>query len=702
MRGSMLARKPRGNVESKSFVLAGGLNLVDAPLTIPRGMCLSAVNYELLTTDGYHRVDGFERFDGQDSPSEATYWILNYDNGVGAISEGDIVTGLSSGETGKALIDQVGTVAAGYLVLTNVGSVGFTDGEDLQVSAVTKADADGTEDVRGASTPALDATYVQDAIETQRALVLAVGAGDGSGKIRGVHVFLGDTYAFRDNAAATACLMYKNSTAGWVLQALGNRLPFTDAGAGVAYVEGETITGTTSSATAVIARVVLQSGAWGVDAVGYLIIGDVTNGPFQAEATTGSVAGAVPIDSAEVANTLSAGGRFEFVNDNFFGSTATQRMYGVDGVSPAFEFDGTTFVPILTGNVVDIPFHLETNEFHLHLSFANGSLQNSATGNPYIWAGGGAAEIGVGQEIVGLLKEVGGAMAVICRNRTFALHGKNTVANPWDLKVVDNEAGGIEWSIQRLGRTRYLDDRGFVSLEAVFEFGDFSTATFSQVIEPLTTLKKGLVTSSIIVKDKTQYRTFFSDGTAIIATFKDKQLSGFTTMLYEESDGTRIPVEVTANGEDDTGKEILFFGSDNGFVYQMDKGTSFDGNPVDAIFVLVYTNLGSPSYNKQFKKITIEATGSTTVSYAIRLDYASANVPAGITLTDAILSSASLWDQFFWNLDEWNSEDVSLIEGNLEGVGRTVGLQIASSGTYSQPHTLFSVTYHYIMRKLVR
>ena len=214
---------------------------------------------------------------------------------------------------------------------------------------IATAVADGSTTQRGAATSTLDATYNQDSIETARALIGKVGAADGSGPIRGTHTYMGDQYAFRDNAAATACLMYKATSAGFVKQELGNRLPFTDAGAGVAYVEGEVITGTTSLATATILRVVLQSGTWGTDAVGYLIIGDVTGGPFQAEATTGSIAGAVPIDSAEVANTMEPGGRYECANDNFFGSTFTLRMYGVNGVSEAFEWDGTVLVPIITG-----------------------------------------------------------------------------------------------------------------------------------------------------------------------------------------------------------------------------------------------------------------------------------------------------------------------------------------------------------------
>jgi hypothetical protein len=567
--------------------------------------------------------------------------------------------------------------------------------------------ADGSTTQRGADTATLDTLYLQDSIETARALIGAVGADDGSGPIRGTHEYMGDQYAFRDNAAATACLMYKESTSGWVLQDQGNRLPYLDAGAGVEYVEGETITGTTSGASAVIKRVVrsISTYDWGeAGNYGYLIIGDVTGGPFQAEDTTGSIAGAIPITSAEAANTMAAGGRYEFANDNFFGSTRTQRMYGVNGVSEAFEWDGTVFVPIITGNVIDTPSHVAINEFHLQLVFPNGSLQNSATGTPYIWAGGGAQEIGVGHEMVGLVKEVGQVLIILCRERTFGLYGKNTTASPWDLRPITEESGGIEWTMQRLGKTRYLDDRGFMSLEAVQEFGDFSDSAYSQIIEPLVTAQKINAISSIIVKNKHQLRTFFSDGTAIIATFDNKQLAGFTAMVYQNDAGVSLPVLCTSNGEDSNGAEILFFGSNDGYLYQMDSGTSFDGSAVDATLVLSYTNQGLPAYDKNYKKVTIEADGSsgTTITYSTSYDYASGREPTGISQSKVIEAGGSYWDNAIWDEFSWAAEDITQIEGGLDGSARSISLQISSSSTYTVPHTLYAVTFHYIKRKLVR
>lgn len=127
MRRSSRARRPNDKVVPKYFALKGGLNLVDAPITMPNGMVLAAVNYELLSREGYRRIDGFERFDGQPSPSEASYWILNFDAGsIAEPEDNGLCTGVTSGATGDLLTKVVtagtwaGNDAEGYFVLGNV------------------------------------------------------------------------------------------------------------------------------------------------------------------------------------------------------------------------------------------------------------------------------------------------------------------------------------------------------------------------------------------------------------------------------------------------------------------------------------------------------------------------------------------------------------------------------------------------------
>lgn len=562
---------------------------------------------------------------------------------------------------------------------------------------IATATADGTQVPRGAATSDLDLTYLLSARETQRALIAKVGAADGSGNVRGVNVFSGDTYAFRDNASATKCLMWKATTAGWVQQDLANAVEFSASTAEL--VEGGTLT--QGGATATILRVAVESGSWATSAAGTIVIGDVTGGPFSAGVATDGATGSCTLTGAETANTLEPGGRFEFENYNFYANADRFRMYGVDGVSRGFEWDGSVFVPINTGNTIDTPKHLVVNQNCLFYSFAGGSLQRSDAGLPYEWASG--SEYGTGDELTGIFEETGSVLGIVTRNKTMALYDGATSSEV--LKTISSEVGGLEWTFQRIGSQKYLDDRGITQLSSTDRFGDFLAATLSQLIEPLINQKKPLVIASIINKTKNQYRLFFSDGTGIDMTLNGAKLTGFTTRAYSNpDDGSVLPINVVVNGEDPAGAEVLFFGSDTGYLYQMDKGVSMDGAAIDASLTLAYNNIKSPSYNKQYKKLTLEVDGSvgTTISYNPLFDYSSGQSPLDITQQQSFDAAGGIWDISVWDAFTWAGEDVSQVEGNISGIGRNIALQIFSSSNSANPHTLYGITYHYKYRRLVR
>src|SRR5690606_6102839 len=143
--------------------------------------------------------------------------------------------------------------------------------------------------------------------------------------------------------------------------------------------EGDDIEGGSSGAKAKVKRIIIQSGSWqGGDAAGFLVLSGVT-GTFQAEMldVDGGASDVATIAADAAAITLPAGGRYEFVNHNFYGASNLLRMYGCNGAGNAFEWDGETFVPIHTGMTDDKPKHIAVHKNHLFLSFAGGSVQHS-------------------------------------------------------------------------------------------------------------------------------------------------------------------------------------------------------------------------------------------------------------------------------------------------------------------------------------
>lgn len=689
------------NQITDSFLLGGGLDLTTPAIVKRPGVLIGSINHEP-ALGGYRRIGGFERVDGQPAPSAASYWVLNFITGTAAIAEGSVVTGLTSGATGKALIAGVvtsgtygGGNAAGYLVLTAVSGT-FQNGENLQVAAVTKCVASGTATNLGASNDTDNTTWLRDAIDTARALI---GAVPGSGALRGGWVYNGVRYAFRDNAGVTAVDMYKSTASGWSLVALGRSLAFTSGGTYV-IAEGNTITGATSAATAVITRVVLTSGTWaGGDAAGRLIFASQA-GTFQAEnLNVGANLNVATIAGNSAAITLPLGGRYEFRNHNFGGGTNTYRMYGVNGVGTGFEFDGTVFVPIVTGMIQDTPTHIEVNHDHLIYSFTGGSMQHSGVGNPYVWTPLlGAAEIGIGDNITGMLSGVAQTMAIYGRNSTSVLYG--TSSADWQLQDVSREAGAVEWTLQHLNTPVYYDDGGVRSLSATQRYGDFQSSTLSFAIQPLLDAKRtrGVnPVASIRSKRKNQYRLFFSDGTGIVMDMSAKA-PAFCPVNYGKV------MSFCNAAEDSDGSEVLLFGSSDGYLYEMDSGTSFDGAVIEAYVRLAFSSSGAPYTEKRYHgaAIEVDAANGTVIYGSAEFDYANPDAPSSIETAITMSGSGGFWNEMIWNEFVWSSQVVGQMYMDIDGLGSNISLAIYSSLVYDAPYTISGVTYRFSPRKMQR
>lgn len=690
--------------QTRYFGLGGegvGLDLVTPPIERRPNAAYGGRNY-MPRPEGYVRFKGFERFDGRPLASAASYWVLNFDAGTATIAEGATVTGAASGATGKALIAMVvesgsfgSSNAAGYLVLTTVSGT-FQDNENLQVTAVTKCVANGTATERGALTDANDTTWIRDAIETARALTSTV---TGSGVIRGGFTLGSTKYVFRNNAGGTACVLYKSTTSGWTAVDLGREVSFTSGGTYV-IAEGDTITGAISGATATVKRVIVTSGSFaGGDAAGRLILASQT-GTFQAEnLNVGATLNVATIAGNSSAITLSPSGRFETVRYNFRGSSFTARIYGCDGVNKAFEFDGTTFVPIVTGMTTDTPDHIAAHLNYLVLSFPGGSVQFSSLGDPYTWSvTTGAGEIGIGDEVTGLLGEYKGTLVIFSRNRIGALFGP--ILSEATLETISNETGAIEWSVQQMVQPIWLDDRGIRNLAATQAYGDFEAGTMSRKIKPLLDQKRkagATVTASVRVREFNEYLLFFDDDTGIVMNLSGKE-PAFMPLDFG------MTVNAAWSAEDSSGNEEVYFSSDNGYVYKLNSDTSFDGSELSAAVRLGFDHLGSPKVNKRFHKLSLEVNAGPNASIRVHADYSYGNpdIPALVAQDFTVRGGGGYYNQAVWNDFYWSAQVEGLAEAHIEGLGTNISPAFYSYSTYEDPHTLHGLTISHSVRGLQR
>lgn len=685
----MPGMKADARVDSHFIQLKGGLDEVSAATLVREGYLIAAQNYEIDSINGgYARINGYERFDGQASPSDANYWQLSV-NVTGAIVAGDTVSGATA--SGVVL-----ATATNLLVLADVTGT-FVNGENLLVGGTVQGTAASTASLNSATDAATDAAYSLLAANNQRDKILVV---PGAGPILGVWLYNDVVYAWRNDALSpTKSVMYQATASGWQAVPMYKEIAFNTGL--VKPAEGATLYGNTSTATGTVKRVITRTGSWGSNAQGYIVI-EVTSGTFQSAETLKLTngAGAVQCTSASVASDVSfqPNGSFEFVNYNFTGSSSNFRMYGCDGKNPAFEFDGTILCFIRTGMTVDTPTHITAHNNYLFLSFKS-SVQNSGVGDPYSWSLlTGASEIGAGEEITNLLSQPGNsgtsALSIFTKTSTKTLYGKTP--SDWRLEKASPTTGGIAKTAQYIGAAFALAERGIQHIASTDRFGDFQFSTITGLIQPTINRLANNASASTVYKERNQYRIFYTNGVGLaITVLGDKPIG--TMLVYYAN-----PVTCYVTGNKYDGEEYSWFGSDDGYVYQDNKGNNFDGQNIEAWLRLPFHHFGSPRHIKTFRRATLDliAKGYSGFSVGHELNGGSSDAEPGVT--EPYSAQGGYWDQFSWDSFTWDAAAVLSPVYCMYGTEKNISLIFYSDSNLYATHSIQGVHFDYTVRRLAR
>jgi hypothetical protein len=469
------------------FPLGGGLDLITPAIAQKPGSAIAAINYEP-SLNGYRRVEGYERFDGRQSPTDAQYWQLNFTAGTIIITKGTTLVGATSGATGVALADAVltsgtwgsgdgvgyvgvgaitGTFLNGELLNANPAALALEDGTDFTLEdGVTTLDLEGTGGAARVSgtqqflTSPDDTTarvWQAQATENARALIQKV---PGEGNVLGVWALNGTIYAFRNAVGGSRSGDVEKLIVGWAAVPLGYTLDFTSGGTtsnqrGRRHHRRDLGPDRDRPPHGHPIRLVERRDGGGL----YRHRVRVGRVHRWRDVNVGASLNLATLTADKVAITLPAGGRYEFVNHNFYGATATKRMYGCNGVGRAFEFDGATFAPIRSGMADDRPHRIAEHKEHLWLGFPGGAFQNSSIGQPLDWSAvTGAAAYGMGDEITDFISNNAGVLTVLAANKVASVYGSS--AADFQVVTLSSESGALAHTADRMGEPIYMDHRG--------------------------------------------------------------------------------------------------------------------------------------------------------------------------------------------------------------------------------------------------
>lgn len=697
-------KKRFAKVDETFFPLAGGLDLLTPAISMPPGRTFDCVNYEPEISGGYRRIDGYERFDGHPSPTENAKYVTVKATLTATVAIDAMIVGSLSGTTGK-LVGMVTFPAYTLLIISGVDATTGTyfTSESLKVGAAVVGMV--IEDSMQASDAEEDADYTLLAANDIRRAILPV---PGSGPIRGVFSLADDVYAFRDNENATAQQLWKASPTGWIPINYGKEIQYI--GGSIEVQIGQTIT-SPSGASGMVGYVTKRTGTWntGADpkAEGTILFtfgsvtGNWTIGENIIQAGVICAQAGTPVTNI----TRLPGGKLEIIKHAYGIRTGNQVIYGADGVNSAFEFSGPFFVPIRTGMFTDTPEHIAEHLNHLFLSYGP-SIQFSSVNNPYSWTVVlGAGEFTAGDKVSGMLSMTGNnqanAMAVFTKSKVSMLYGSGLTN--FRLQNSVSNVGYSPYTIQPISGTAFgLTARGMQTLEATQVFGDFTFSSISGQIQPIINRLRGLESCSIVLKNKNQYRVYYGDsvGTCLAVGLTGEKVSGIMPLNYGR------PVRCTWNETFSNGKERTFFGSDDGYVYEDNKGTSFDGQPIESWLRLVFNHGKSPGMRKRYRRAVLEARVESfcKVNFSYDLGYGNPDVSPPPLVQDTALvgGPGGYWEQFIWDMFIWDARAVISPSLTLEGTERNISMIFYSSRAQDGPHTLQGITMLHSDRRLER
>lgn len=375
-------------------------------------------------------------------------------------------------------------------------------------------------------------------------------------------------------------------------------------------------------------------------------------------------------------------------------------MYGASGTHRAFEFDGSIFVPISTGMANDTPKHIDVHVNHLFLSF-NGSAQNSAPGEPYVWTIiSGAGELAMGDTITGFLPMIGSnqspALAIFTTNKTSILYGNSSA--DFQLVTLGFEVGGFAYTMQNIGEGYVMDALGVRQIAATDQFGNFSSAQLTKLIRPFIETRVTRAIGSCIVRLRDQYRLLFNDRYALHITMQNGEFKGAMPIQYAHT------MTVMSSYESNNGEEFIYAGDTDGFVYRMERGTSFDGQPIIAYMNLAFSFMKNPRLRKRFRKAVYEITGGSyaELDATYEIGYASNEINQGILSDIQTAFGNVFWDSFTWDQFYWDGRTLLPAEQDITGTAENISLILRSSSALFRPFTVNSAIIHYTQRRLLR
>ena len=239
----------------------------------------------------------------------------------------------------------------------------------------------------------------------------------------------------------------------------------------------------------------------------------------------------------------------------------------------------------------------------------------------------------------------------------------------------------------------YLAPDGIRLLSATDRIGDFGLDIASDPIAKDATTFLGSTPNfcSVLMREKAQYRIF-----AYIESEQHEAAKGLIATKFVSQGASGISWSTTygiiafvADSKYSGTAETVAFANTDGYVYELDTGSGFDGLPIEAIYESPYMPLSDPQVRKSFYKMTLyaEPTGNMTLDINVKYDFGSSTNTGVIQPATQNISGTGTSVFLFgdsnsvFNTSTYGGESDKIYNTNIIGSGKTIALRIEDNST---------------------
>ena len=369
----------------------------------------------------------------------------------------------------------------------------------------------------------------------------------------------------------------------------------------------------------------------------------------------GSGSGWTSIDTGRT-----SAGRYDFANFNF---NNTEKVIWCDGANSPSSYDNSTVTDLT--NAPSDPEFVAIFKNHVFFGGMSTNPQEVVFSAPFdetdYTAANGAGSVRV-DSAVKKLKVFRDRLFIFCEDEIFFLAG-SSIAD-FQLQPVTRNIGCVDgFSVQEIA-------------------GDI-VYTVSKAIQPrLDNIDTDRI-SSVVIRNKTQYRLFFPDDAGavaaqpgVIGVIKSGVEGG---MGWEYADLKGIKPSYCTSGFISSTETVLHGGYD-GYVYKQESGDDFDGTNIQAIYRSPDFTMGDAGIRKMMQRIiwNYDNEGAVDSKFRIRYDFNSSDVPqpAEYDLTTGAAIAIYAFSTSTYGTAVYGSSGTPLVRQSVEGGGFTVAVRL--------------------------